>query len=70
MTNQTLTLEELKQQPVEKMLMDIVKQHMIVTIRLPGGEEVAIEPKSYLKPLPALRGYIPKGWKDAIYNQS
>lgn len=41
MINQTLTLKELKQQQVEKMLMDIVKQHMVVTIRLPGGEEAS-----------------------------
>ncbi len=27
-------------------------------------------PHIKLKPLPILEGYIPKGWKDAIYNES
>jgi hypothetical protein len=28
---------------------------------------VTIEPTSQLKPLPELDGYVPEGWKDAIY---
>jgi len=70
MTSQILTLEELKQQPVEKILMDVVNQHMIFIIRLPGGDEVSIEPKPQLKPLPVLNGYVPEGWKDVIYSQT
>jgi hypothetical protein len=67
MTNETVTLEELNRQPFKEMLMDIVKRNIVLTIQLPEGDEVAIEPKVHLKPLPVLRGYIPEGWKDAIY---
>lgn len=69
MINQTLTLEELKQRPFEEMFMDVARRQMVITIQLPGGNEVSIEPKLHLKPLPVLKGYIPQGWKDIIYNQ-
>jgi len=40
MINQTLTLEKLKQKPFEETLMDVAMREMVITIRLPGGNEV------------------------------
>jgi len=38
-------------------------------VKLPNGSEVLIQPKPLLKSLPVLRGVIPRGWKEAIYNE-
>jgi hypothetical protein len=64
----TLTLEELRQQSLEDLLHEIVMQGTIIVVRLPEGGEIVMEPKQPLAPLPVLDGYIPKGWKDAIYS--
>ena len=32
-----------------------------------AGETVAIQPSPRLKPLPILEGFVPDGWKDALY---
>ncbi len=63
----TLTLEELKQQPLEDLLYEIIRQGAIIVVRLPEGGEVVMGPKQPLEPLPVLDGYVPEGWKDAIY---
>ena len=42
-------------------------ERVTVTVLLPDGKEVLIEPKPRLKPLPVLEGYVPAGWKDALY---
>jgi hypothetical protein len=34
---------------------------------LPDGGEVLLEPKPALRPLPNLEGFVPEGWKDAVY---
>ena len=70
MTGQTLTLAELQEGSLEKVLRDVADQHLIVTILLPGGKEVVIAPKLGLQPLPELEGRVPEGWKDAVYARS
>lgn len=67
MTNRRLTLEELKERNLEEVLRQVVDERLALTVRLPDGEEVAIEPKPRLRPLPELEGYVLKGWKDAVY---
>ena len=67
MTNRTLALDDLKGRTVEDILREVVRLQEILTVRLPEGETVAIEPWPRLKPLPVLEGYVPDGWKDAIY---
>lgn len=64
---QTLTLEELKQRPIEEILREIVEQEAVVVVRLPGGEEVLLEAKPTLRPLPVLEGYVPEGWQEVVY---
>lgn len=67
MTSQTLTLEEIKERSLEDMLRDVAQNYIHLIVRMPDGEEIVIEPKPRLKPLPALEGRVPEGWKDAIY---
>ena len=68
MAVQTLTLAELKEQgSLEKILQNVVEQRLVVTVLLPNGEEVVIEPKQRLQLLPELAGRVPEGWKDAVY---
>jgi hypothetical protein len=70
MTVQTLTLADLKEGSLDQILQEVADQHLIVTVLLPDGKEVVIEPKRDLLPLPELEGRIPEGWKDALYARS
>ncbi len=65
--SQKLILSELKERSIEQILQDVADQQLAVTVLLPDGKEVIIEPKPLLKPLPELEGRVPKGWKDAVY---
>lgn len=67
MNNRTLVLDDLKAHTVEEVLREVVRRQEVLTVRLPEGETVAIQPSPRLKPLPVLDGLVPKGWKDAIY---
>lgn len=67
MTESHLTLEELKDRPLEEVLKDVADRQIKVAIVLPDGREVVIESRPLLKPLPELDGRIPDGWKDALY---
>ena len=62
-----LTLEELKQRSLDEILREIIEQGIVWVVRLPEGHEVLLEPRLTLQPLPRLEGYVPEGWKDAIY---
>jgi hypothetical protein len=69
MTEHTVTLEALKGQSLEELLQQVAAHRMPVTVLLPDGTEIVIEPKPRLKPLPVLEGYVPAGWKDAVYGR-
>jgi hypothetical protein len=62
-----LTFDEVRGRTFEDVIQDILAQEAIVTVLLPDGNAVVIEPKLRLKPLPELPGRLPEGWKDAIY---
>jgi hypothetical protein len=64
---QVLTFDDVKGRPFEDVIQDILAQESTVTVLLPDGKAVVIEPKPRLKPLPELEGRLPEGWKDAIY---
>ncbi|MDY0092338.1 MAG: hypothetical protein RBT80_06535 [Candidatus Vecturithrix sp.] len=70
MTAQTLKLDDIKYRSIEELLQFVSINKQILNIQLPWGEEVIIQPKNQLFPLPILDGYIPQGWKDAIYDES
>lgn len=63
----TLKLEALEKKKPKEILQAVLANQTVLTVQFPGGEEVIIQPKLPLKPLPTLNGYIPKGWKEAIY---
>ena len=65
---QTLRLEELEKKELKEIFKAVLANHLILTVRLPNGQEVVIQPKAALKPLPVLKGSVPDGWKDAIYD--
>jgi hypothetical protein len=67
MIEETLTLEDLRERTLEEVLREVVARREVLTVRLPEGESVAIQPMPRLKPLPTLEGFVPEGWKDAIY---
>jgi len=67
MAGRTLSLEELRNQPLDLLLEEVAEGGEPVTIRLPGGQEILIIGKPRLKPLPLLEGSVPMGWKDAFY---
>ena len=60
MTEQTVTIEALKGQSLEELLQQVADQHVTITVLLPDGKEVVIEPKPRLKPLPVLEGERPR----------
>lgn len=67
MTFKTLRLKELEKKQLKEILQNVWSNQQALIVQLPGGEEVIIQPKPQLKPLPILEGYVPEGWKDAIY---
>ena len=67
MTTQTLKLEEIEKKKLKEILQAVLTKQQALTVQLPNGDEVIIQPKPPLKPLPILEGYVPEGWKEAIY---
>lgn len=69
MAENVRTLEELKGRALDDVLREVVHQGQPLTVVLENGEAVVIQPAARLKPLPVLEGFIPEGWKDAIYGE-
>ena len=67
MTFKIFKLKELEKKQLKEILQDVSINQQALVLQLPDGEEVIIQPKPLLKPLPILEGYVPEGWKDAIY---
>jgi len=67
MTSKTLKLNELEKKKLREVLQIVSTNQVALIVQLPNGEEVVIQPKPVLKPLPILDGHIPGGWKEAIY---
>jgi hypothetical protein len=67
MVTQTVTLEDIKKQSVEEIFQQVAQGSTYFIVQMPDGKEIVIESRPRLKPLPVLKGYIPQGWKDAVY---
>ncbi len=65
----TLTLDQLKSVSLTDFLRLVLEQNRRLEIHMPGGDAVIVQPEVGLIPLPELEGYVPDGWKDAIYVQ-
>jgi len=63
---QSITLESLRNISVEEFL-NMLRQKSAIAVQLANGESLIVQAKVELAPLPILDGYVPKGWKEAIY---
>ena len=68
MATQTLTLEAIKSISLEELFARVLQERQALTIQISNDPAIVIAPQENLKPLPVLDGYIPQGWKDAIYD--
>ncbi len=68
-SSQTLKLDAIKGVSLEEIIARVLKEDQTLTIWVSSEQEVVIEPRQKLKPLPVLDGYVPQGWKDAIYTE-
>ena len=66
MTTRTLEFQEFKRREAEDVFREVVSQQEVLTVRLPDGGAVRIQPSPRLEPLPKLKCIVPKDWKDAI----
>ena len=64
----TLTMEEAKARPLEELLREVTESREPIWVVLDENDQVEIKPALRLKPLETLPGYMPEGWKDAIYD--
>lgn len=67
MTYQTLKLEGLERKQLKDIFHNVLSNQLVLIVQLPNGDEVIIQPKPRLKPLPVLEGNIPENWKEVIY---
>ncbi len=63
----TITVAEVGGRSVDELLQEVTKKQETLRVEMAGGEFVEIKPLPKLKPLTRLEGYVPPGWKDAIY---
>lgn len=68
MPTRTLSLEAIKGFSLEELFAWVLQERQTLTIRVSNDQAITIAPQEELKPLPVLDGYIPHGWKDAIYD--
>jgi hypothetical protein len=66
-TPPVVSLDKLTNLSLEEFLETVLKQGTAMTVQLPTGQTVTVEPHQTLSPLPILNGSISEGWKDAIY---
>lgn len=67
---ETIKLEELENKSLDEILHLVLNDQRILIVVLPDGAEIVIQPKPNLKPSTTLEGFVPKGWKQAIYDES
>ena len=67
MVTETVTLEDIKKRPLDEVFQEVADGLGHRVVQMPDGAEVIIESRPRLEPLPELEGYIPDGWKDAVY---
>jgi len=70
MTTRQVELDDLRGRTLEDVLTEVAKHVQILTVQLPNGEEVRIEPVRKLEPLPVFDSSIDENWKDGIYDHS
>jgi hypothetical protein len=69
MAENVRSLEDLKGRTIDEVLREVAHHGQAITVMLEDGELIVIQPASQLKPLPELEGFVPIGWKDAVYDE-
>ena len=69
MAEKVRTLADLKERTLADVLHEVARQRQVLMVVLEDGGTVFLQPGTPLKPLPALEGFVPEGWKDAIYGE-
>lgn len=74
----TVTLQELHGRTVQDLVQEVARRRESLRIRLDDGDTVIfVVPSSQnrpqdaaivLEPLPLLQGFVPEGWKEAVYD--
>ena len=66
--SKVMTIDEAIAFPFEDLLREVNETQESVRVVLEAGDEIEIKPATpRLKPLMQFPGYVPDGWKDAIY---
>lgn len=69
MAQRVATLDELKGHTLEGVLHEVAERDEALTVVLGEDAAVVISPEVHLKALPEIKGQIPEGWKNAIYEE-
>lgn len=67
MPEKIVTVEDVKGRALDDLLREVARNRETITVVLEQGQAVEIRSLGSLKPLPELKGSVPKGWKEGIY---
>lgn len=63
----TTCIEDVQGRSGDDLLKELAQSQETLRIKLADGDYVEIKPFPKLEPLLTFEGYVPDGWKDAIY---
>lgn len=63
---QSIAFDSIRNISVEEFLR-LLRQKSAIAVQFSNGELLIVQAKVELAPLPILDGYVPKGWKEGIY---
>lgn len=64
--NEILTINNIQCFSIQEFL-ELLKEKKTLSVQLSEQEIIVLEISQKLKPLPIVEGYVPSGWKVAIY---
>ena len=67
MTVAVMSLEEIENVSLRELFARVLSERLELIIRVSDTQAITIQPEPVLKPLIVLDGFVPSGWKDAIY---
>ena len=68
MTEQFLQFEDVKDDPLQKIIERVLTEQARFIIQISDNESIMIQSRPPLKPLPVFDGQIPDNWKEEIYS--
>jgi hypothetical protein len=63
----TISVQDVQGRSIDDLLNEVTQKQETLRVKMAEGEYVEITPLPKLKPLLTFEGYVPEGWKDAIY---